>query len=78
MLNQVGNYISNILRFSSEFLLMNFGNQFNQFSEHNLKCCTYPCNPLQKRKKTFNLLLKEPTLETIILFLFITNTRRKI
>jgi hypothetical protein len=44
---------------------MNFCLQFNQFSEHNIKFCADTSNSLLKKKKTFNLNLKEPTLETL-------------
>jgi hypothetical protein len=44
---------------------MNFHLQFNQFSEHNIKFCSNPCYQLLKKKKTFSLNLKEPTLETL-------------
>lgn len=44
---------------------MNFGLQFNQFSEHNIKFCANTSYSLLKKKKIFNLNLKEPTLETL-------------
>jgi len=59
-----GNYISNILGFhqisANEFCV-----QFNQFSEHILNSVPIPVI-ITKKEKTFNLKLKEPTLETLI------------